>query len=332
MTTTINLTGLGLVFGGREGRQVRVTAQFWAGRGAYRAAEGEAAVFSPVNTMDIAPGETASIELEATGANKCVRWTVRDVATGQQLSLFTAIPTVGPVDFGDLTTVDPETFEPTDEVVAAWQAAILEVQRLRDEAVAAKELAETVPAQVDEAMAVQAADPNSAFNAVLIPIVDGLTDVGPKGDKGDKGDPGEQGPKGDPGDDGADGAQGEQGIQGIQGLQGPKGDKGDDGEQGPKGDQGIQGIQGVPGEQGDQGPKGDKGDQGDPGSDATVTAGSGITVIGGVVSADYVSGSANNPHTSASATRNSDLPKNFWQCDIEPVHWLDGDEWVEVAL
>jgi len=71
------------------------------------------------------------------------------------------------------------------------------------------------------------------------------------------------GPKGDKGDTGA---QGPQGIQGIQGI------KGDTGAQGP---QGIQGIQG------ETGPKGDKGDKGDTG---TVIAGTGVTVVAGVVS------------------------------------------------
>lgn len=42
-------------------------------------------------------------------------------------------------------------------------------------------------------------------------------------------------------------------------------------------------------------------------------------------------GSANNPITDAAAVR-PEFPKVFWQTSTEPVHWLDGDEWVEVAL
>lgn len=42
-------------------------------------------------------------------------------------------------------------------------------------------------------------------------------------------------------------------------------------------------------------------------------------------------GSANNPITDAAAVR-PEFPKVFWQTSVEPVHWLDGDEWVEVAL
>jgi hypothetical protein len=44
-------------------------------------------------------------------------------------------------------------------------------------------------------------------------------------------------------------------------------------------------------------------------------------------------GSANNPHTTADAARNDDLPKNFWQYpgtvgEDEPLNALDGDEWI----
>lgn len=45
--------------------------------------------------------------------------------------------------------------------------------------------------------------------------------------------------------------------------------------------------------------------------------------------AAFPSGAANNPHTSESASRNSSLPKNFWQCATEPTNWVDGDEWIQ---
>lgn len=46
-----------------------------------------------------------------------------------------------------------------------------------------------------------------------------------------------------------------------------------------------------------------------------------------------VAGSANNPHTTEAATRNSALPKNFWQYTgtagvNDPDHWIAGDEWI----
>jgi hypothetical protein len=46
-----------------------------------------------------------------------------------------------------------------------------------------------------------------------------------------------------------------------------------------------------------------------------------------------VAGTANNPHTTQGATRNSALPKNFWQYTgtegvDDPDNWVDGDEWI----
>lgn len=112
---------------------------------------------------------------------------------------------------------------------------------------------------------------------------------GPKGEKGDKGDKGDQGepgpqgaagatgavgPKGDPGEKGEKGDPGPQGLRGDKGDKGDPGEKGETGEQGP---QGVQGIQGVPGEQGPPGPAG---------SDATVTAGDGLSKDGDAISVD----------------------------------------------
>jgi hypothetical protein len=46
-----------------------------------------------------------------------------------------------------------------------------------------------------------------------------------------------------------------------------------------------------------------------------------------------VAGTANNPHTTQGATRNSALPKNFWQYTgtegvDDPTNAVDGDEWI----
>lgn len=46
-------------------------------------------------------------------------------------------------------------------------------------------------------------------------------------------------------------------------------------------------------------------------------------------------GSANNPHSTQSATRNASLPKNFWQYTgtagvDDPDNWISGDEWISV--
>lgn len=149
--------------------------------------------------------------------------------------------------------------------------------------------------------------------------------TGPAGPSGADGAPGPAGPKGDPGDtpyigengnwwigetdtgvsaagsgegggtQGPPGPKGDKGDPGPEGPAGPKGDKGDPGPEGPAGPQGPAGEKGDTGEQGPQGPAGPKGDKGDPGeqgppgpagSDATVTAGDGLSKEGDILSVD----------------------------------------------
>jgi hypothetical protein len=43
-----------------------------------------------------------------------------------------------------------------------------------------------------------------------------------------------------------------------------------------------------------------------------------------------LSGSANSPHTSATAARNSAVTKNYWECPTIPDNWLPGDRWDRV--
>lgn len=116
---------------------------------------------------------------------------------------------------------------------------------------------------------------------------------GATGNTGATGATGATGPAGPTGATGAQGPTGATGPQGAQGIQGPKGDKGDQGDTGLTGATGPQGETGPQGPQGEQGPQGltgatgatgATGPQGPAGSDATVTAGTGISVNSGVVS------------------------------------------------
>lgn len=155
-------------------------------------------------------------------------------------------------------------------------------------------------------------------------------DTGPQGPTGPQGVQGHTGPQGDTGPQGVQGATGPQGTQGSTGPQGATGPQGVQGHTGPQGDTGPQGVQGhtgpqgATGAQGDTGPQGTTGPTGAPstvtgpqgptgpqgvaGSDATVTAGTGITVVGGEVSIDetytatraYVDAVAEGLHVHAS--------------------------------
>jgi len=158
-------------------------------------------------------------------------------------------------------------------------------------------------------------DTAAVFNFVIPRGDTGVT--GATGATGPQGPPGETGATGP---QGLQGIQGETGPQGLQGIQGEIGPQGLQGEQGIQGEVGPQGSQGETGPTGSQGPQGDPGTaatitigavttgaagssvvvtntgtstaailnftvpKGDTGDNATVTAGTNITVIDGEVS------------------------------------------------
>lgn len=145
-------------------------------------------------------------------------------------------------------------------------------------------------------------------------------DTGATGATGPAGPTGATGPQGPQGIQGETGPQGPQGLQGETGPQGPQGIQGEQGIQGIQGETGPQGPQGDTGPTGAQGPQGDPGTaatitigavttgsagssvvvtnsgtstaailnftipKGDQGDNATVTAGTNITVTDGEVS------------------------------------------------
>lgn len=115
--------------------------------------------------------------------------------------------------------------------------------------------------------------------------------------KGPQGEPGEQGQQGTPGAAGVDGAPAGFGaptatVDPTTGT--PRVEVTATGPDtakvfsfafaGLKGETGAQGPQGPAGKDGAQGPQGEQGPQGPSGSDATVTAGNGVSVSGGQVS------------------------------------------------
>lgn len=141
---------------------------------------------------------------------------------------------------------------------------------------------------------------------------------GPKGDPGSKGEKGDKGETGETGATGATGATGPANVLSIGSVisgaapsvtitgesptqvlnfvlqKGDKGEKGDKGDQGEKGDKGdaftyadftpdqLAALKGEKGEKGDQGPQGEQGPAGPAG---TYTAGTGIKIENGTISA-----------------------------------------------
>ena len=186
-----------------------VRVQGWAGARAAVTVNGKAVVFSPRNEVLVRGSvPDREIDLLPTDGTFCYRWDVSIRSGTIKLpTRYTLVPdSAVPVPFGALVDVDPASFEPTPDVVAAWVAAIGTVESLAGEAATAR----------DEAVA-----------AVDTP--------GRQGPKGDTGATGPQGPAG---------AQGVAGPVGPQGPQGPQGDAGSVGPQGPQGATGPQGDTG----------------------------------------------------------------------------------------
>lgn len=165
---------------------------------------------------------------------------------------------------------------------------------------------------------------------------------------------GPQGIQGVPGEDGADGAPGADGSAGAAGTDGSDGEA-------PmlRVDSGfiqwklpsdvswtnlvaLSAITGPAGSDGADGATGADGDDGAPGVGVS-TGGSTGQVLKKNSGTDYdtawgadlsiAAGSANNPHTTKTATRNSALPKNHWQYTgvdgvDNPTNAISGDEWI----
>jgi hypothetical protein len=151
----------------------------------------------------------------------------------------------------------------------------------------------------------------TAENAILDFVIP-RGDVGALGATGPTGATGATGPAGPTGATGPQGATGPAGPQGATGPAGPQGPQGDPGEQGPQGETGPTGPQGETGPTGPTGATGATGavntgspgtgvivtnsgtstaailnftiPRGDAGTNATVTAGTNITVVDGQVS------------------------------------------------
>lgn len=113
--TLVNLTALSTMLGepGLVGEgYLRLT--YWAGNAPYIDVDGDSVTFPAPIELAIADGATESaLDVAPTGGVCCVRWDIR-ANQGGLLTRYTTIPDTGPVDFGNLPTVDPATFAPAE--------------------------------------------------------------------------------------------------------------------------------------------------------------------------------------------------------------------------
>ena len=111
--TVVNITALETLLGAPGPISTGViTARYWAGGTGYIGVTGADVTFPQPISVQIVDGEPATtVDLTPTGDVCCVKWTVASF-TGHLLTRYTSIPDTGPVDFGDLTVVDPRSFAP----------------------------------------------------------------------------------------------------------------------------------------------------------------------------------------------------------------------------
>lgn len=100
----------------------------WAGNEPLEAVDGETVTFAVGKCIPIADGQPEEEILLPPSGAWCYRWVITDTRTGQSLVRYTTVPNVDEVDFGDLPVVDPQTFEPTPDVVKGWNAALEQVR------------------------------------------------------------------------------------------------------------------------------------------------------------------------------------------------------------
>lgn len=92
------------------------TLDYWAGRSAVTRVDGSDVVFPSTIRVGIVDGEPVEpIDVPATGEDVCARVSVRTFRGGRPVVRYVTIPDVGPVDFGDLPLVDPDSFGPTPQ-------------------------------------------------------------------------------------------------------------------------------------------------------------------------------------------------------------------------
>ena len=132
--TVINLTELQRLLGAPGPvKSGHVEAVYWAGDRPYTKVDGQTITFPAPVGLPIVDGAPASpIDLEPTGEDCCVRWSIR--GGNYQLPVrFTSIPDAEAVDFGDLPIVDPTLFAPVELTPTLQQSiASIAVDLLQD--------------------------------------------------------------------------------------------------------------------------------------------------------------------------------------------------------
>lgn len=150
-----------------ESATIRITAV--DADGPRKRIEGSDFVFARTSVIDVRDGRPVrEINLIPTDGTYCYQVTVTTTVSGFKLTRHVTIPDVpGPVRLGDRPDVDPKTFQPTADVIAAWEEVAGEAVAARDASVAARTAAETAATAADGSAATASAAKNSAASSAL---------------------------------------------------------------------------------------------------------------------------------------------------------------------
>lgn len=124
--TLIRLRGLRDAIPAPELTRVTATVQRWAGHAPAAVFDGADLILPTGVQIDV---NAETINLPPTDGRYCIRWTITAPIPGvAPIVRHTSVPAAASVDFDDLADVDPYTFQPTVDVVAAWEGVLASVR------------------------------------------------------------------------------------------------------------------------------------------------------------------------------------------------------------
>lgn len=121
--TVINLTTLASGLGAPAATDAWVQCTPWSGSRPAVRVSGEQVIVSDTASVRVTLGvPQEALDLEANDSTWCWKILTYTTSPSARLTRYVNVPASGPVDFEDLVDVDPATFEPTDDNLAAWEA------------------------------------------------------------------------------------------------------------------------------------------------------------------------------------------------------------------
>lgn len=157
-----------------ESATIRITAV--DADGPRKRLEGSDLIFARTSAIEVRDGKPIrDIDLIPTDGTFCYQVTVTTTVGAFKLTRHVTIPDVpGPIRLGDRPDVDPATFQPTADVIAAWREVTAEVIAARDGSYAARTAAEAAASNASTAAtAADTAQTSAAASAAAAGVAAG---------------------------------------------------------------------------------------------------------------------------------------------------------------